>query len=71
MFAAILAALNGLAALPKLIESLQSAVDAFKKYQDAQWKEKLGEISSQLSHPMTIEEKQDAAKKLADLIASL
>jgi len=44
-------------------------VAAYTKWQDAKWREELNAVSSKLNSPATVEEKADAAKKLADLLS--
>jgi hypothetical protein len=68
MLAAILGALQ---AIPALVNAVRDLTSAFQKYQDAQWRNELNEIASKLNSPTTVEEKQDAAKKLSALIARL
>jgi hypothetical protein len=68
VFAAILAALQAFVEASKDFKLL---VATYQKYQDAEWKQKLADVSSVLSGPTTPEQKANAARDLATLIAKL
>lgn len=52
-------------------KDFKSLVAVYQKYQDDKWREELNAISSKLNGPTTSVEKQEAAKKLADLLSRL
>lgn len=58
--------------LQPLIENAVAAAFAkIEAAQTAKWKDELGEIQKKLAGTMTVEDKQNAAAKLAALIARL
>lgn len=69
MFAAIIAALT---AFVELSKDVKLGINAWVKYKDEMWKNTLAEVQSKLlAGTMTVEEKKDAASKLADLISRI
>ena len=69
MFAEIVAAINSIGELVKIIKSL---FDFIKENREKTWFKESGEVFSKLSDPgTTVEEKREAAKKIRELINSL
>lgn len=68
MFTAILSAI---AAIPKLIASIEALLAYFKKAEEEKWFRKSAEVFSEIKPGTTSEQKSDQAKAIQDLIGGI
>lgn len=67
----LLAALQGLASLPKLIEAVQSLADAWRAREVAEYKKEVSLVIEKLKQDPTPEDRKQAARDLQDLVSRL